>query len=95
MNQAKLDQAIGYAQDFGGSGMVVRNGYRVASWGDQAKRYLTYSATKSFGSVLLGIALAEGKVQLGSKVAPKLPEIAQDTPVKALQPFFGPLGQSV
>jgi CubicO group peptidase (beta-lactamase class C family) len=80
MDKAKLDQAVNYARGFGGSGMVVRSGYRVASWGDQATRYLLYSATKSFGAILLGLAIADDKVQLDTKVQSRLPEIAQSTP---------------
>ena len=46
MNQAKLEQAKGYAQSAGGSGMIVRHGRVVLRWGDQKKRYDIKSAIK-------------------------------------------------
>ncbi|MCB1882981.1 MAG: serine hydrolase [Geminicoccaceae bacterium] len=68
----RLDQAIAYAKRFGGSGIVVRNGYRIASWGGQATRYDLKSATKSFGSILLGLAVADGRLDLTDRAQPRL-----------------------
>lgn len=76
VDQAQLDQAVSYAKSFGGSGMVARSGYQIAFWGNQVTRYNLYSATKSLGSLLLGLAVADRKLQLDDQVKPKLPELS-------------------
>lgn len=73
LDPARLNQAISYGKARGGSGIVVRNGYRVAGWGDQARRYGLLSSTKSFGSLLLGLAVDDGRVRLDSRAAGLLP----------------------
>ena len=64
MDQAQLAKARQYALSAGGSGMVLRHGKLVASWGDQRKLYDIKSATKSFGATMLGVAIKDGKVDL-------------------------------
>jgi hypothetical protein len=47
----------------GGRGMIVKNGYIVHSWGDQAVRTDWYSSAKPVLSTLLAFAVREGKVK--------------------------------
>lgn len=75
MSSSRLSQAIRLASSKGGSGFVVRHGYKVASWGDVNRRYKTYSATKGFGSILLGLALDDGRAALNDLGRRWLPEI--------------------
>ena len=59
----------------GGSGILVRAGQRVGTWESQTTNYILRSSTKSFGAVLLGLALKDGKVGLDTVVQPMLPEL--------------------
>jgi len=45
------------------SGIVVRNGYIVAEWGDPHRVDLTYSVTKSFVTAAVGLAYDEGLIR--------------------------------
>lgn len=69
LDEAKLAQARDYALTGGGSGVVVRRGKLVMSWGDVRQRYDLKSTTKSFGATALGVAVADGKVRLSDKAA--------------------------
>ena len=51
------------AADLGGRGCVVKDGYVVKTWGDQAERSDWLSSAKPVLSTLLFFALKEGKVQ--------------------------------
>ena len=42
--------------------MIVTRGRIVASWGDTARTFWTHSVRKSFMSALIGMAVAEGKI---------------------------------
>src|SRR5688572_21276981 len=42
--------------------MIVTRGQVVAAWGDTARTFLSHSIRKSFMSALVGIAVAEGKL---------------------------------
>src|SRR4051794_19614034 len=65
LNVTKLMEAQAYAQQFGGgAGCVIRNGKLVHSWGSLSQLYYVQSATKSFGSALLGFAVDDGKVNV-------------------------------
>lgn len=79
MDAGRLEDAVEIGSRRGGSGIVVRAGKRVASWGDQKKLYDIKSSTKSIGSVLLGRAIAEGRVTLNTEVKQRLPELAVPT----------------
>lgn len=68
MDAALLDSAQAYAETGGGSGMIVRRGRVVRRWGDQAQRYDLKSTSKSIGVTALGLALADGKMQLSDPV---------------------------
>lgn len=75
LTAAKLDEARDYSTttnptqttpaDVGGSGIVIRYGKLVYSWGDPVNiRYDLKSTTKSIGGLALFLALAENKVTL-------------------------------
>src|SRR4051794_3405562 len=67
LNVTKLKEAQAYAQRYGGgAGCVIRNGKLVHSWGSLSQLYYVQSATKSFGSALLGFAVDDGKVNLAA-----------------------------
>src|SRR3954451_2902668 len=75
LDPARLGQAIAYGSARGGAGLIVRHGYRVGGWGDPALRYELYSSTKSFGSIVLGLAVKDGKVRLDGPARPLLPSL--------------------
>src|SRR4051812_47478483 len=76
LNVAKLMEAQAYAQQYGGgAGCVIRNGLLVHSWGSLTQLYLVQSATKSFGSALLGFAVDDGKVDVTAPAQRYLPGI--------------------
>lgn len=60
LEAALLDQL---AERLGGRGCVVKDGYMVKTWGDQAVRSDIYSSSKPVLSTLLFFALEEGLVQ--------------------------------
>ena len=45
------------------SGLVVRNGYIVAEWGEPSRVDMTYSVSKSFLSTTVGLAWADGLIR--------------------------------
>jgi len=47
----------------GPAGMVVKNGYIIAQWGDIKRVDMTFSATKSYLSTIAGLAVDDGKVR--------------------------------
>ncbi|MCU0379338.1 MAG: beta-lactamase family protein, partial [Bacteroidales bacterium] len=51
------------------SGVVVKNGYIVASWGDIERPELTFSATKSYLSTVAGLAFDDGLLDVKDKVS--------------------------
>lgn len=72
MNQAGLDTAAAFAQNVpagpnadAGSGMIVRHGQLVHSWGDIDNPGLEVkSVTKSMGGIALGLAIDDGKLSI-------------------------------
>lgn len=64
MAEVRLNEARDYALTGGGSGMIVRRGKVVMTWGDQAELYDLKSSSKSIGVTLLGLAMLDGKVRL-------------------------------
>lgn len=46
----------------GVNGLVIRNGYIVAEWGDTDREDMTFSVTKSYLSTVAGLAWADGLV---------------------------------
>jgi CubicO group peptidase (beta-lactamase class C family) len=56
--------AVGPFQPRGdASGVIVRNGYIVAEWGDPARVDMTFSVTKSFVSTVVGLAVERGLIR--------------------------------
>src|SRR3954454_6353441 len=66
LSATKLTEAQKYAQRYGSAGCVIRHGKLVHSWGSLTQLYNVQSATKSFGSALLGFAVDNGKVDVGA-----------------------------
>ena len=53
----------GPVKDRGGpAGMVIKDGYVIASWGDTERVDMSFSVTKSYLSTTAGLALAEGLI---------------------------------
>ena len=76
LDPAFLDQAREYALTGGGSGVVIRGGKLVYSWGDLQKQYDLKSTTKSIGATALGVALMHGRVSLEQNAVDCLPGFA-------------------
>ena len=56
-----FDTPIGPFKERGATnGLIVKNGYVVAEWGDPARVDMTFSVTKTFLSTVVGLAVAEG-----------------------------------
>ncbi|HEX7114958.1 MAG TPA: serine hydrolase [Steroidobacter sp.] len=78
MDPALLEQASTYARSGAageGSGMIVRHGRIVHSWGDIDIRYDLKSTTKSMGGIALGLAIDEGRLTLTDRADTHLPTI--------------------
>ena len=67
LNATKLVEAQKYAQRWGGAGCVIRDGRLVHSWGSLSQLYNVQSATKSVGSMLLGMAVDDGKIDVSAR----------------------------
>ncbi len=90
LNQAKLLEAQAFATKFaGGAGCVIRHGKLVHSWGVLKQRYPINSATKSWGSVVLGFALDEARLSLQSKVQSQLPNLGYKPTTNAAKGWLG------
>jgi CubicO group peptidase (beta-lactamase class C family) len=85
------------------TGMIVRNGYIVAEWGDPHRVDMTFSVTKSFLSTTVGVAVDRGLIRdVHDRVAPYVGPIVSrhpattglgaDRPARGtlLEPFTGP-----
>lgn len=58
-----FDALIGPTQPRGEpTGLVIRHGHVVARWGDPDRVDMTFSVTKSFLSTMIGLALADGRL---------------------------------
>jgi CubicO group peptidase (beta-lactamase class C family) len=58
------DNAIGPVKARGAlNGVVVRNGYLVAEWGDTTRVDMTFSVTKTFLSTVVGLAWQKGLIR--------------------------------
>ena len=63
VDRAQLDAAIAVSRRRGGEGMVVRNGYAIASWGGSIYRKSELaSGGKSWSSLITGLAIADGVI---------------------------------
>jgi CubicO group peptidase (beta-lactamase class C family) len=72
---AALREAVALGSRRGGSGVIHQAGVRLAAWGSQTARYDLKSSTKSFGSLLLGLAIGDGRVALGGRAQSYLPPL--------------------
>lgn len=89
-----LGFAVGPFQPRGDpTGIIVRGGYVVATWGDPARVDMTFSVTKSFVSSVVGLAFDRGLIpdldaRLADVMAPVLPvsaaPLAAESSVSAL-----------
>ena len=75
LQQSLLEQARDYALTGNGSGIIIKSGQQVLSWGDLATRYDLKSTTKSFGAALAGLALNDGLVDLDQLAQLYLPDV--------------------
>ncbi len=75
MSEALVEQARAFDVARGGSGMILREGRVVASWGSRTALLPVKSTTKSIGVTLLGLALQDRLVELGDPAAEHLAEI--------------------
>lgn len=88
-----LKQAQNYALSLRPTGiMVVQDGRIIASWGDVSRKVDVASVRKSLLSALYGIAVSEGRIDLGSTLAelgiddrpPRLTETEKQATVRDL-----------
>ncbi|AMW06081.1 serine hydrolase domain-containing protein [Gemmatimonas phototrophica] len=77
-----LGDAIGPLPPRGvATGIVVRRGYVVATWGDPEAEEITNSVTKSFVSTVVGLAVDEGRIRsVHDTVAKYVPPIVRARP---------------
>jgi CubicO group peptidase (beta-lactamase class C family) len=75
MDAAPLAEAETYALQAGGAGLISRRGRLVHSWGNIDRRYDLKSTTKSIGSIVLGLALADDRVATDDRASTHLPTI--------------------
>jgi CubicO group peptidase (beta-lactamase class C family) len=65
-----IDRAVSWARQEGStSGMIIRHGLVVAEWGDVSRKSNLHSVRKSFMSALVGVAVANGQVNLDETLA--------------------------
>src|SRR5687768_9431110 len=77
----KLEKLRDWLADHGSkTGLVVRHGQIVAEWyfGDAKpdSQHLVYSTSKSFAATAAGIAIAEGKLSLDTKLGELVADVA-------------------
>ena len=53
----------------GPTGLILKNGFIVAEWGDPERVDMTFSVTKSYLSTVAGIAWQEGRIKLNQPVS--------------------------
>jgi CubicO group peptidase (beta-lactamase class C family) len=95
MDAALLQQAATYASTSGtvvaanNSGMIVRHGRIVHSWGDITQRYDMKSTTKSIGGIALGLAYDDDLIELDTPAATYLPTIGSNPPANGATGWLG------
>ena len=61
--QEPYHQILGPTKKHGGpAGMILKNGYIIAQWGDTKRVDMTFSVTKSYLSTLAGLAVDRGLI---------------------------------
>ena len=75
-SEAPYNNLIGPTQPrTGANGVIIRNGYLVAEWGDTARADMTFSVTKTFVSTVAGLAHDRGLIKsVHDKVAGYMPK---------------------
>jgi CubicO group peptidase (beta-lactamase class C family) len=70
------DTPIGPLKDRGGaSGLIVRNGYIVAEWGEPSRVDMTFSVAKTFLTTVVGLAWQRGLIKdVNDDVRPYMPK---------------------
>ena len=62
--QEPYHQILGPTKKRGGpAGIILKNGYQIASWGDTRRVDMTFSVTKSYLSTIAGLALDRGLIK--------------------------------
>src|SRR6202167_5394167 len=92
-SEKKLKRIHAYVEEIGStSAMIVHHGLVVAAWGDVARRSNLHSCRKSLLNSLIGIAVAEGKINLDDSLeklgiddnAPSLTAVEKQATVREL-----------
>jgi len=90
MDVAQLEIAKNYSIAAGTTGneagYIIRGGKLVYSWGDPTTIYEMKSTTKSMGSLVLMLALDEGKLALSDKAIDKIPAVFGTDPAVDTSP---------
>jgi CubicO group peptidase (beta-lactamase class C family) len=66
------------------SGVIIKNGYIVASWGDTERPEQTFSVTKSYLSTVAGLASDDGLIAVSDRVADYVTDGTFDGPHNSL-----------
>ena len=76
------NEVLGPTKDRGGpNGLILRDGAIAASWGDTTRVDMTFSATKSYLSILAGVAVDDGLIRdVDDQVREYALDAAFDTP---------------
>lgn len=81
MSAAGVEKVRDWLRDNGSkTGLVVRHGRIVGEWyfadAQPSSKYLVYSTSKSFASTAAGVAIAQGKIKLETRVGDLLPDVS-------------------
>ena len=76
----------------GAGGLIIKNGYIVAEWGDPDREETTHSVTKSFVTTTVGLAFDRGMIHditdpVRSYMAPIVAQKSQPGTFEVLEPF--------
>src|SRR3982750_877611 len=80
--QAPFGELLGPTRDRGpATGLIIRNGYLIAEWGEPSRVDMTHSVTKSFLSAVVGIAFDRKLIHsLQDKLIDYYAPVVQDQP---------------
>lgn len=85
LGREPFDEAVGPHKERGpATGIILRHGYIVATWGEPDRVDMTFSVTKSFLSTAVGLAFDRGLIQsIQDKVHPYM------APISIIAPYPG------